>query len=110
MLFSLSVSGPLTPTQTRSTQHSAPSTPGRSEMFPQVIWTPVLSGEWWAICRPGALEYVVPSRVDDVLHSPGRVAVALSSEVAGSLYTNYGRSRMSHMLARFILHFPVLHF
>jgi hypothetical protein len=44
------------------------------------------------------------------LHTPGRVAVSLSSEVSGSLYTNYDRFRMSHMLARFILHLPILHF
>jgi hypothetical protein len=67
------------------------------------------------ICGPVALEYVVPSRVDDVLHSPGRVAVSLSSKMAnagntGSLYINYGRSWKSQMLARFILHFPILHF
>jgi hypothetical protein len=48
-----------------------------------------------------------------VIHSPGRVAVSLSSKMAdagntGSLYINYGRSWKSQMLARFILHFPVI--
>jgi hypothetical protein len=43
------------------------------------LWPLVFLGEGGgAIYPPAALDYVVPSRADDVSHSPGSVAVTLS--------------------------------
>jgi hypothetical protein len=75
------------------------------------LWPPVLFGRG-AICLPSVLDYVVPSRADDVSCSPGGVAVLLSSGTAQacSLFMNYDGSRMSQMLAELILQFSVFRF
>jgi hypothetical protein len=56
---------------------SAPPPPGTGEIFPPFVWPPVLS-RMGAICPLSARDYMVSSRADDLLCSPGGVADSLS--------------------------------
>jgi hypothetical protein len=62
-------------------QHSAPHLLDRGKTFPPFIRpADLLAGVFVCVCviyLPAVLEYVVPSRADDMSHSPGWVAVTL---------------------------------
>jgi hypothetical protein len=88
--------------------------------FSACLYAPVLS-ECDSCCPCATLDYVVPSRTNDVSHSPVRVAVTLGGMQSapgllrqaggqGSLSMHYGGSRMSQKLSKFIVQFTVLCF
>jgi hypothetical protein len=57
-----------------STQHSSPPPPGGSEILLPFTRPPVLFRRCLN-CLQAALDFVVPSREDDVAHLPGKVLV-----------------------------------
>jgi hypothetical protein len=57
--------------------------PSKVETFPSFIWPPILFRRG-ATCLPVVLDYVIPSRVEDVLQPPGRVTDSLGLVKIGS--------------------------
>jgi hypothetical protein len=62
--------------QTESSQHSVLPSQGRNEIFPPFIKQPAFSKRG-VIFPQALLDYVVPSRADDVACSPGGAVVPL---------------------------------
>lgn len=96
----------------RYAQSSSPPLPGRGELFPPLMATSFVQGN--AICPPAALDFVVPSKVDDVSCLPGRVAVSFGrigaapglhrhAALPGSMSINYGGSSTSQIVVELFL-------
>jgi hypothetical protein len=65
---------------------------------------------WDTNCPPSELDYVVPSRADDMSQLPGEAAVSLNSGMVQTGSMNYGGSRVSQMLLELVLQFSALCF